>query len=137
MIRRLLPILGLALLLAGWGYREQSTLATDRDPPTGATTIALPGPPSDDDRQPPDDGQQQPGEEQQAPNGPAADPNLQPSDADDGQPLTIYCRNTGDVKDWWPSYDLPLRITCEVPEVPKAIRGPFPKLPEKPDTPEE
>jgi len=94
MIRLLLPILGLALLLAGWGCREQSTLATDRDPPTGAITIALPGP-----------------------------------------PLTIYSRNTGDVKDW-PSYDLPLRITCEVPEVPKAIRGPFPKLPEKPHTPE-
>lgn len=52
----------------------------------------------------------------------------QPSDQESGKPngkpgTRVY--NTGD-SDVWPSYDLPLVIQIEVPEVPENIRGPFP-----------
>ena len=119
-MKPLLSTLGLLVLLAGCGCRAESTLATDQDEPA----IADPQAPSSDAAT--EDPAANPPED------PAAEPNgsgRRPEDAGTGQDMAPYHRNTGDSA-VWPSYDLPLEFSIEVPEVPPKILGPFPEFPE-------
>lgn len=135
-MKPLLAILGLLVLLAGCGCRAESTLATDQDEPA-ESAIAAPQDQSSDDQQPPGGAPEDPPEESpedpaaDLPEDPADEPNdsdRQPEDAGIGQDMAPYHRNTGD-SEVWPSYDLPLEFSIEVPEVPPKILGPSPEIP--------
>ena len=128
-MKPLLSTLGLLVLLAGCGCRAESTLATDQGE-SAEPAIAAPQGQSSDDQQPPEQSPEDPPEVSPEDAGDEpGDSNRQPEDAGIRQEMAPYHRNTGDSA-VWPSYDLPLEFTYELPEVPPQIVGPFPEVPE-------
>jgi len=111
-MNEILPVVVLVVLVTGCGTREERTPPTAQRPSDRETT----GSGQDLAAKVPQSREEQTEDNQEGPDG-----------RDDGSGVRTY--NTGD-SEVWPSFDLPLVIEIEPPEVPPEIMEPSPEIPD-------
>ena len=110
MLKELLPTLAVIILIAGCAGQPEPSEPADQGPSDGSAAASPEDASSNANAQEP--------------------PKQEPVGLGTGSEVITY--NTGD-SEVWPSYDLPLEIKIEIPELPKGIQGPFPETSEDRD----
>jgi hypothetical protein len=114
-------VLSLALILwiAGCGRRQETVTPPPakawKQEPVASTPSSQEEEPANEAHEP-DDSQSEPADTKD----PAGAGSKDPSAADSEDPSGVRVYNTGDCDDW-PSYELPLVIEIEIPEIPEQL----------------